>query len=201
MSTAATLRPDIARAASRMSATFGGKGEICQLVEHLVKVETVEMLAVGWYGKGNGLLALTNHRLLFVLHGWVHQQLDEFPLDTISSVQWSARVITGTLIVEAGGNQVEISQMPIPDGRPLSDRLRERISMTVVLTAVDDSSPFELAASTSSDRPCSVCTCSDSRWLTCTHSQCACVPTTRTAELKIKFYEGDRTVPFELRPV
>lgn len=141
MSTAARLRPDIARAASRMSATFGGKREICQLVEHLVKGETVEMLAVGWYAKGNGLLALTNHRLLFLLHGWVHQQLDEFPLDILSSVQWSASVITGTLTVDAGGNQAEISQIRIPDGRALSDRLRERISMAVVLRTADDSSP------------------------------------------------------------
>ncbi len=153
MCTAARLRPDIARAASRMSPTFGGKRETCELVEHLVKSETVEMLAVGWHGKGNGLLALTNHRLLFLLHGWVRRQLDEFPLDAISSVRWSPSVITGTLIIDAGGNQAEINQIPIPDGRPLFDRLREQSRMTIVLTAADDSSPFQLADSASSARP------------------------------------------------
>lgn len=131
MSRDATLRPDIARAGGRMSSSFGGKREMRELVEHLDKDEIVEMLAVGWYGKGNGLVALTNHRLLFLLHGWIHQQLEDFPVDTISSVQWSAGVITGTLTVEAGGNQAEITQIPIPDGGALSGRLRHRISATV----------------------------------------------------------------------
>lgn len=62
MSRNATLRPDIARAGGRMSSSFGGKREMRELVEHLDKGEIVEMLAVGWYGKGNGLVALTNHR-------------------------------------------------------------------------------------------------------------------------------------------
>lgn len=161
MSTNATLRPDIARAASRMSATFGGQREISQLVEHLFKGETVEMLAVGWYGKGNGLLALTNHRLLFLLHGWVHQQLDEFPLDTISSVQWSASVITGTLTVCVGDNATEINQIPMSNGRALSDRLRERISTIVVLTA---------AAAGDSARDHCADTCADCTCATCAHA-------------------------------
>lgn len=158
MSTNATLRPDIARAASRMSATFGGQREIRQLVEHLFKGETVEMLAVGWYGKGNGLLALTNHRLLFLLHGWVHRQLDEFPLDTISSVQWSASVITGTLTVCAGDNTAEINQIPMSNGRALSDRLRERISTIVVLTpAAAGDSACDHCADAYADRTCTTC--------------------------------------------
>lgn len=132
MSQDATVRPDIARAASRMSATFGGKREIRQLVEHLAKGETVDELAVGWFGNGHGLVALTNHRLLFLLHSWAHQRLEEFPLDAVSAVQWTDNVITGTLSVCAGDDAVEVAQIRIADGRRLSDRLRERVSTTSV---------------------------------------------------------------------
>jgi hypothetical protein len=130
MSKNATLRPDIARAAGRMSARFGGKREMRELVEHLGKGETVDMLAVGWHGKGNGLLALTNHRLIFLLRDWRHEQLDDYPLGDISAVQWTPSVITGTLTVYAGGNKIDIHQIAMPDGRALSDRLRTRISAT-----------------------------------------------------------------------
>lgn len=122
------LRADIARAASRLSWTLGSKREIRHLESHLWEGETVEMLAAGMYGKGNGLLALTDQRLIFLLHGWIHQQLEDFPISRISSVQWSAGLALGTLTVYASGNRAEITQIQKPDGKAMADRLRSRIS-------------------------------------------------------------------------
>ncbi len=130
MSEYATLRPDIARAAGRLSARFGGKREMCELVEHLGKGEIVDMLAVGWYGKGNGLLALTSHRLVFLLRDRHHEQLESFPIGHISAVQWSPSVITGTLTVYVGGTRTDIHQIAMSDGRALTDRVCARISVT-----------------------------------------------------------------------
>lgn len=121
-------RPDIDQAAARLSHQFGSKREIRKLPEHLWEGETVEMLAIGTYGGGNGLLALTGRRLIFLLHGWVNQQLEDFPFDRVSSVQWSAGMAFGKLIVYASGNRSDIEHMDKADGKALADRLRALIN-------------------------------------------------------------------------
>ncbi|MPZ66260.1 MAG: hypothetical protein GEU83_12340 [Pseudonocardiaceae bacterium] len=126
--TDAALRPDIEQAAGKLTSTFGSKREIRKLQDHLWEREVVEMLATGWYGKGNGLLALTNQRLIFLLQGWVNQQLEDFPISRISSVQWSAGVIMGSLTVFSSGNKSEISQVGKAEGKAMSDRLRAHVS-------------------------------------------------------------------------
>ncbi|GAA2714629.1 MULTISPECIES: PH domain-containing protein [Streptomyces] len=122
------VRPDIDAAASKLSSTVGAKREIQRLPEVLWEDETVEMLATGIYGKGNGLLAMTNQRLVFFFHGLLGQQVEDFPYSRISSVQWSGGMLMGTLTVFASGNKAEIKQVPKDQGKALSDHLRMRIA-------------------------------------------------------------------------
>ncbi|WP_051814890.1 PH domain-containing protein [Streptomyces iakyrus] len=122
------VRPDIDAAAEKLSSTVGAKREIQRLPEVLWEGETVEMLATGVYGKGNGLLAMTNHRLIFYFHGVMSQKVEDFPYNRISSVQWSGGMLMGTLTVFASGNKAEIKQVPKDQGKTLADQLRQRIS-------------------------------------------------------------------------
>lgn len=122
------VRPDIDAAAAKLSGALGSKREIQRLPEVLWEGETVEMLATGVYGKGNGLIALTDRRLIFFLHGLMSQQLEDFPLSRISSVQWSGGMLLGTLTVFASGNKADIRNVPKDQGRPLADALRARLA-------------------------------------------------------------------------
>lgn len=122
------VRPDIDAAASKLPSVIGAKREIQKLPEVLWEGETVEMLATGMYGKGNGLLAMTSQRLLFFFHGVMSQQVEDFPYSRISSVQWSAGMLSGTLSVFASGNKADIKSVPKDQGKALADALRQRIA-------------------------------------------------------------------------
>lgn len=122
------VRPDIDAAAEKLGSTLGSKREIQRLPEVLWEGETVEMLATGIYGKGNGLLAMTSMRLIFLKHGIMSQQVEDFPYSKISSVQWSGGMMFGALSVFTSGNKAEIKQIPKADGKALADRLRSLIA-------------------------------------------------------------------------
>ncbi|MEU3186963.1 PH domain-containing protein [Streptomyces sp. NPDC006923] len=122
------VRPDIDAAAAKLGSTLGAGREIKRLPEVLWEGETVEMLATGVYVKGNGLLAMTNLRLIFLKHGITGQQVEDFPYGKISSVQWASGLLAGTLIVFASGNKAEIKQVPKQVGKDFADKLRMHIA-------------------------------------------------------------------------
>ncbi|GGW99668.1 PH domain-containing protein [Streptomyces lomondensis] len=135
------VRPDIDAAAEKLSSSFGAKREIQRLPEVLWEGETVEMLAAGVYGRGNGLLAMTNQRLVFYFHGVMSQQVEDFPYSRISSVQWSGGMLMGTLTVFASGNKAEIKQVPKDQGKALADHLRMKISGSAAPVAPAQAAP------------------------------------------------------------
>jgi hypothetical protein len=118
------VRLDIDAAAEKAGPALGSKREIQQLPSVLWEGETVDMLATGVYGGGNGLVALTNMRLIFFKHGVMSQKLEDFPLSSISSVQWSAGMLMGTMSVFASGNRADIKNVAKVPGEALSGRLR-----------------------------------------------------------------------------
>ena len=122
------VRPDIDAAAEKLASAIGSKREIQRLPEVLWDGELVELLATGVYGKGHGLVAMTNMRLIFYKNGIMAQQVEDFPYSRISSVQWSGGMLSGTLIVFASGNKAEIKQMPKDQGKTLADQLRMRVA-------------------------------------------------------------------------
>lgn len=122
------LRPDVAAAKARMRGSIGGGREIKRLTEHLWPDETVELMAVGNYGRGTGLLALTNRRLLFILDGMLAKTSEDFPLDKISSIQWASGLALGTITVFASGNKAEIKNVNKDNGKVIVDAVRGRIS-------------------------------------------------------------------------
>lgn len=144
------LRPDIERARSLMSYRLGSNREIKRLADFLWDDEEVARMVGGRYGGGTGLLVLTDRRLLFVKHGRMKQTLEDFPLDKVSSVQWSSGLALGKLTIFASGNKAEVDQLQKKDGKDLADHVREVI-------AVGSASSDQISTpATSSSGPASV---------------------------------------------
>lgn len=122
------LRDDLEAAAARMSTRLGSKREIRKLVEHLWEGERVQRMTSGTYSGGMGLVVLTDRRLIFLKDGWMSQTSEDFPLERVSSIQWSAGLIHGTIIVFASGNKAEITAVPKPDGKEIVDLIRARLT-------------------------------------------------------------------------
>ncbi len=122
------LREDIAAAKTRMRGKLGGGREIKKLVEHLWEGERVERMAIGTYGKGNGLVTLTDRRLMFTLDGIMSSTSEDFPIDKVSSVQWSSGFAMGTITVFASGNKAEIKNVNKDDGKEMVDAVRARLT-------------------------------------------------------------------------
>lgn len=122
------VRPDIDDATRPLASAAGARREIRKLPGVLRGGEKVVALAVGQYGGGQGRVALTDRRLLFFKHGFLKQVTEDFPYSRISSVQWSAGPVAGTLTVFASGNQAAIKAMPKDQGKALADKLRDRLA-------------------------------------------------------------------------
>ncbi len=122
------LRPDVQVAKDRMRVKFGGGREIKRLTEHLWEGETVERMTTGAYGKGTGLVVLTDRRLLFVQDGMMSKTSEDFPLDKVSSVQWSSGIAMGTVSIFASGNKAEIKNVQKDDGKEMTDLIRHRLA-------------------------------------------------------------------------
>jgi hypothetical protein len=121
---AAGIRSDIATAAGRLRNTIGGGREIKKLHQHLLADERVEMLAQGRYDGDQGLLALTDQRLIFVFHGVTRQRVEDFPLAVITSIQNTAGLVFGEISVHASGNKAVIDQIAKPDAASITDAVR-----------------------------------------------------------------------------
>ena len=121
-------RPDIEKAVARLTNKYGAQKEIRKLPEFLWENELVDSLVVGQYGKGQGLLALTNRRILFIFEGIVSSSSEDFPFEKTSSVQWSSGMLLGSITIFASGNKAEIKSVAKPEGKLFVENARNRLS-------------------------------------------------------------------------
>ena len=124
------LRPDIAAAKEKMRVRLGAGREIKRLTAHLWEGEIVERMTAGTYGVGQGLVVLTDRRLLFTKDGMMSQKTEDFPIAKISSVQWSSGMIQGSIIIFTSGNKAEIKNVAKADGKEIVDLIRGCLSAT-----------------------------------------------------------------------
>jgi hypothetical protein len=122
-----TDRPDIIDAAARMNWTFGGKREIKHLTEHLLSGEAVRAIAQGTYLKKQGVITLTDRRVLFLFHGFTGTAKEDFPLSRIVSVSTSSTLGTGHLTIHVGGAQAVITGVAVKDLEPLAETIRSEM--------------------------------------------------------------------------
>lgn len=122
------LRDDIAAAKERMRVKIGGGREIKKLEGHLWEGERVSAMTTGAYGKGTGLVVMTDRRLLFLQDGMMSKSTEDFPYSKISSVSWNSGLAMGTIVVFASGNKAEIKNVQKDDGKSIVDALRARLA-------------------------------------------------------------------------
>lgn len=133
------MRSDIAAAKRKMRVTLGAGREIKRLTNYLWEDETVEQMTTGTYGKGTGLVVLTDRRLLFVQDGMVSKTTEDFPIDKVSSVQWTSGLMLGQIIIFASGSKSEIKNLNKDDGKEIVDRIRHRLSAPAQRAPTTDS--------------------------------------------------------------
>lgn len=124
------LRADILAAKRKMRVSLGSGREIKRLTNYLWEGETVDQMTSGTYGKGTGLLVLTDRRLLFVQDGIMSQTSEDFPMDKVSSIQWTSGMMMGKITIFASGNKSEITNVGKDDGKEIVDKIRHLISAT-----------------------------------------------------------------------
>jgi len=85
-------------------------------------------MTAGTYGGGQGLVVLTDRRLMFIKEGVMRSKSEDFPLEKMSSAQWSSGMLTGKVTIFASGNKAEIGGVNKADGKRIVDNLRARLS-------------------------------------------------------------------------
>jgi hypothetical protein len=115
-------------ATGRMGVKVGARRELRKLSGHLLPGESVRYLASGTVERRQGLIALTDRRLLILFHGVVRQDVQDLPLDRITSIREKAGMLLGTLTVLASNTTLVITNVSKTDMKALSNALRTRIS-------------------------------------------------------------------------
>jgi hypothetical protein len=72
---------------------------------------------------------------MFIKEGVMKRTSEDFPLDKLSSAQWSSGMATGKITLFASGNKAEITGVNKTDGKRIVDILRARLSAAPTPTA------------------------------------------------------------------
>jgi hypothetical protein len=108
---------------------FLGFKEIKELPDILWENERIENMISGTYNNGNGILVATNSRLIFVDKGLIFGlKVEDFPLDKITSIQYSTGILLGKLTIFASGNKAIIDNVDKVQVRFFGDFVRNKIS-------------------------------------------------------------------------
>lgn len=119
----------IDEAVSRMRSKVGTKRELRRLPEMLWQGEAVQELAGGYYKGGNGLIALTNRRLIVMIDGLVSKASEDFPLDKVTTVEMRSAMLS-SVIIHAAGAAAIIERVEKKDCARLVDAARKLLALS-----------------------------------------------------------------------
>ena len=108
---------------------FLTKREIDELPNILWEGEIVERLITGTYGAGNGVLAATNRRLIFIdkrLFGIL--RIEDFTYDKITTIESSTGRVSGKLTVYVSGNKETIKNVYKDTCQDFAAHLRNKLN-------------------------------------------------------------------------
>ena len=102
--------------------------EIRHLAQFLLEGEIPEKIEQGLYNNRNGLMVATSHRLIFLDKSVFTLKVDDFPYGMISTVEFSTKMMSGTITIEIYGNK-EKFHGPGNEGRlrKFAEHLQERV--------------------------------------------------------------------------
>lgn len=106
---------------------FGSRREIRRLPLYLHKGEEVIKIITGSPGRnrGRGIIVITDERLLFIKDGWVFRTAQDFPYETISSVEFRTGIFFGAIILYAKGDETAYNWIGRFAGASFSQIARE----------------------------------------------------------------------------
>jgi hypothetical protein len=117
-----------ALAKEKLSSKFTVRRELKHLPSLLHNDEELINLAQGKYEDKQGLVVVTNKRVMFVEHGVMRRRLEDFPYTRVSSVQSQTGVMFGGLTIYASGNAANISDVaPKQRADEIGEFVREKL--------------------------------------------------------------------------
>lgn len=121
---------DVVQMISRLplGGKFVGRREVKELPKILWDDEQVLDLVQGFYNTGTGILVATQKRLLFIDKGILGGlKVEDFPLDKISSIQYSTGLLLGEITIFTSGNKAVIKNVDKAQTRTFAEGARARI--------------------------------------------------------------------------
>lgn len=112
---------------------FWERREIKKLPDIIAEDEEIDNMVGGIYGKTSlldigGLLVSTNRRLFFVDKGLYGLQVEDFPLDTISSIAYESHILSGAIVINTFGNSAAITNIvPKTYARIFAEFVRDKL--------------------------------------------------------------------------
>lgn len=111
---------------------FGSNREIRRLPLYLHEGEVVHRIISGSPGqhKGRGIIVATNERVLFVKDGWVFRTVQDFPYETISSVEFKTGILFGAFIMYGKGDETAYNWVGRVAGAAFAKEVRKLSSVS-----------------------------------------------------------------------
>ncbi len=118
-----------ALADKKLAYKMGVRRELKALHEILGEGEAVLNMAAGEYDGRQGLLVVTERRLIFFEKGLARSRQEDFPYSKVSSIQTETKMMSGRLIIFVSGNKALIKSV-LPKERvvEIGEYVRQRIS-------------------------------------------------------------------------
>lgn len=124
------IRGDIrALANQKLRFKMGVRRELKHLPDVLAEREAVLNLAAGDYDGAQGLLVVTERRLVFFAKGMARTRQEDFPYSKVSSIQTGTSMMSGKLTIFVSGNKALIKNvLPKERVNEIGEYVRGRIS-------------------------------------------------------------------------
>jgi hypothetical protein len=116
-------------------AAFGVGRELRELPTVLNEGEYLLDIIQGSYANQTGVLLRTTTRVIFFAKGIVSTKVEEFPLDKLTSVQYSTGLMLGDITIFASGNKAETTNTVKAHTRTFVDGLRSQLELSKKPTA------------------------------------------------------------------
>jgi hypothetical protein len=112
---------------------FGANREVRRLPEYLNEGEDVFMIVSGSRlgERGRGIIVATSERVIFIWDGWIHRETQDFPYETISSVEFKVGILFGTFTMFGKGDEVAYNWVGRFRGQEFVKKVRGLIAKSV----------------------------------------------------------------------
>lgn len=109
---------------------FGSRRELRRLKLYLNKGEEVFQIITGSRAglRGRGIVVATNERVIFIWDGWVFRETQDFPYETVSSVEFRTGILFGTFSMYGKGDEVAYNWVGRVSGANFAKTVRELVS-------------------------------------------------------------------------